>query len=196
MQKPDREEGRKRQCVGCSAFARAGFCISRGTHWTACTLMSVEDIKKELRKHLLELLKGKFAHIDLESAIKDFPASKINTRIENSPHTAWELLEHIRIAQWDIVEFSRNAAHVSPDWPEGYWPKTEGSAAEWRRSVKQILNDLQTMRDLISDERTDLFTSIPHGDGQTILREALLVADHNSYHLGQIVLLKRILEKE
>lgn len=153
------------------------------------------DEQKALREHLLELLRGESAHIDLESAIKTFPIDQINTRIENSPHTAWELLEHIRIAQWDIVEFSRNPNHVSPDFPDGLWPANEGTAGDWKKSVKQILNDLQTMRNLIADKNTDLFTPIPHGDGQTVLREALLVADHNAYHLGQLMLLKKILEK-
>lgn len=149
---------------------------------------------KLLRKHLLELLEGKSAHIGLESALKDFPLDEINTRVDGSPHTAWELLEHIRIAQWDILEFSRNAGHVSPDWPEGYWPKAEGTPNQWKKSVKQILSDLQEMRDLVADKKTDVFAKIPHGDGQTILREALLAANHNSYHLGQLVMLRKMLE--
>ena len=152
------------------------------------------DSQKELRKHLIELLDGKSAHIDLESAIKDFPADKINVRIEHSPHTAWELLEHIRIAQWDILEFSRDAKHRSPEWPDGYWPKKEGTKNEWKSSVKQILTDLKTMRSLVKDKKNDLYAPFPWGDGQTLLREALLVADHNAYHLGQLVLLKRMLE--
>ena len=115
-------------------------------------------------------------------------------RLANSPHTAWELLEHIRIAQSDILEFSRDAEHISPEFPKGYWNKNEATAEDWQNSVEQILNDLQAMRDLISDSNTDLFARIPHGSGQTLLREALLVADHNAYHLGQIVLLQRILE--
>jgi DinB family protein len=152
------------------------------------------DEQKTLREHLIELLDGRSAHVDLESAIKDFPTPKINVRIENSPHTAWELLEHIRRAQWDILEFSYNAKHESPEWPEGYWPKKKGTAKEWKRSVTQILKDLKAMRKLMADKKTDLYVRIPHGDGQTILREALLVADHNAYHLGQLLLLKRMLE--
>ena len=152
------------------------------------------DPQKELREHLIELLEGQSAHTDLESAIKDFPTDMINVRIEHSPHTAWELLEHIRIAQWDILEFSYNAKHKSPEWPEGYWPKKKGTAKEWKKSVTRILKDLKAMRKLVVDKKTDLYARIPHGDGQTILREALLVADHNAYHLGQLVLLKRMLE--
>lgn len=153
------------------------------------------DKQKELRAHLLELLGGGSAHIDLEKAVSDFPSAKINERPANSPHTAWELLEHLRIAQWDIVEFCRDAAHESPEFPDGYWPKKEGTGSDWKRSVRQILKDLQTMRDLVADVKNDLFTAIPHGGGQTLLREALLVADHNAYHLGQIMLLKKMLVK-
>lgn len=149
-----------------------------------------------MREHLLELLEGKFAHIDLETVLNDFPIEARNENLENSPHTAWELLQHIRIAQQDILEFSRDAKHISPEFPKGYWNKIEASADDWRHSVKQILSDLQAMRDLISDPETDLFAKISHGNGQTILREALLVADHNSYHLGQIVLLWRMFEQK
>lgn len=152
------------------------------------------DTQKELREHLIELLDGKSAHIDLESVIKSFPVDKMNVRIENSPHTGWELLEHIRLAQWDILEFCRDAKHESPDWPGGYWPKAEGTAKDWKRSVKQTLKDLQTMRDLVANKKIDLYAKIPHGEGQTILREALLVADHNAYHLGQVMLLRKMLE--
>ncbi|MDQ3062507.1 MAG: DinB family protein [Acidobacteriota bacterium] len=154
------------------------------------------DANKELRRHLLELLEGKSAHIDLETVLNEFPIGEINTRLENAPHTAWELLEHLRIAQHDIVEFSRDANHVSPKFPDGYWNKREAVAEDWKKSVKQIYDDLQTMRDLVSDEKTDLLAKIPHGDGQTVFREALLVADHNTYHLGQIAFLMRILEKK
>ena len=152
------------------------------------------DEQAKLREHLLELLEGKSAHIDLETAVRGFPTRHINTRIAHSPHSAWDLLEHIRIAQWDILEFSRDAEHVSPDWPAGYWPTEEGSTADWNASVEQILRDLQSMRDLVSDPATDLYAAIPHGTGQTILREAMLVADHNSYHVGQLMLLRRIFE--
>lgn len=152
------------------------------------------DTDKELRRHLLELLEGKSAHIDLETVLNEFPVEKINTRLENAPHTAWELLEHFRIAQHDIVKFSYDANHVSPTFPDGYWNKTEALADEWKNAREQILQDLQMMRDLVSDETIDLFAVIPHGDGQTVLREALLLADYNAYHLGQIAFLMRILE--
>lgn len=149
---------------------------------------------KALREHVLELLEGKSAHIDLESALKDFPLERINDNVGGSPHTAWQLLEHIRIAQWDIVDFCTNPGYKAMKWPDDYWPRDEGKPESWRRSVKQIHNDLQSMRALVSDQKTDLFAKIPHGDGQTILREALLVADHNAYHLGQLVLVEKMLK--
>jgi hypothetical protein len=153
------------------------------------------DKQKELRAHLLEFLGGGSAHIDLKAGLKDFPAGKINTRVKNSPHTAWELLEHLRLAQEDIVKFSRAAKHRSPEFPDGYWPKNKGTESEWKRSARQILKDLKTMRDMVADGKTDLFAEIPHGQGQTLLREVLLAADHNAYTLGQIMLLKKILMK-
>lgn len=149
---------------------------------------------KDLRDHLAELLAGRSAHIYIESALKDFPLDHMNERIEGSPHTAWELLEHIRIAQSDILEFSRDPAHVSPPWPDGYWPKIPGTPDAWRDSVQQIRRDLEAIKGLAADESVDLLDPIKHGDGQTVLREVLLTADHNSYHLGQLVLLRRIFE--
>lgn len=154
------------------------------------------DKQKEIRAHLRELLEGRSAHIDIETVLDEFPLEEINTRLENAPHTAWELLEHLRIAQHDIVQFSYNEKHISPKFPDGYWNKSQGTAADWKRSCEQILNDLQKMREIVSDENTDLLAKIPHGDGQTVFREAFLVADHNAYHLGQIAFLMRILEKK
>src|SRR3982751_5361398 len=127
------------------------------------------DQQKQLRDHLLELLEGKSAHIDLKSGLDDYPAEHINTRIENSPHTPWELLEHLRIAQWDIVDFCTNADYKEKKWPDDYWPNPEATPDDWRESVVQIYRDLQSMRDLVADETTDLYAKIPHGDSQTIL---------------------------
>lgn len=155
-------------------------------------------MKKEeqaLRQHLVELLKGGSAHAKFEEAVKDFPERLRGKKPEGQPHTAWRLLEHMRIAQWDIVEFSRNAKHVSPEWPEGYWPEGDAppSAAAWDKSVKQFRADLKAMQELVQDAQTDLYARIPWGDGQTILREALLVADHNAYHLGELLMVRRLL---
>jgi hypothetical protein len=148
----------------------------------------------QLRSHLLELLEGRSAHIGLEAALRGFPMNLINERPDGSPHTAWELLEHIRIAQTDILEFSRDGRHVSPDFPDGYWNRTAGGAVDWQTSTDRILSDLQAMRDLVADETIDLMAPIPHGGGQTIFREVLVLADHNSYHLGQIMLLRKMCE--
>lgn len=156
---------------------------------------STADTDKALREHLLYLLRGGGAHIDFEAVIADFPAALINRKVEHIPYTPWQVLEHMRIAQWDILEFSRDARHVSPKWPEGYWPADDANAdaATWQASVEAFRADLKTMEDLVEDSAANLFAPIPHGDGQTILREALLVADHNAYHLGVLSTLKRIL---
>ena len=150
---------------------------------------------QSLRDHLLYLLRDGGAHLSFDAAIAGIPDDMRGARVDGVPHTPWRLLEHMRIAQWDILEFSRNPRHVSPPWPEGYWP--EGShppdEAAWGRSIEAFRADLQAMQDLVADPATDLFARIPHGDGQTILREALLIADHNAYHLGQLVMLRRCL---
>ena len=150
-----------------------------------------------LRDHLLSLLQGRDAHISFDDFVKDFPAGACNRKIEGLPYTAWQVLEHIRIAQWDILEFCRNAKHVSPKWPEGYWPKPDhrGNEEVWKETSVKFRHDLKQMEDLVADPATDLFAKIPHGTGQTVLREALLVADHNGHHLGALVVMKRILKK-
>ncbi len=151
--------------------------------------------ESSLREHVVKLLRGGSAHLDFDAAIKNFPVALRGKRPLRSPHSAWELLEHLRIAQWDILEFSRDAKHQSPEWPDGYWPASPappGNAA-WSKSVRAFRQDLEAMCALVADPSTDLFARIPHGDGQTILREALLVADHNAYHLGQLVLVRKLL---
>lgn len=155
-----------------------------------------DDKDRSLREHLLYLLRGGGAHIKFDEALKDFPPDLFNRKVEGVPYTPWQLLEHMRIAQWDIVEFSRTAAHSSPKWPEGYWPDKSKEAGEedWRRSAEGFRADLRRMEALVEDESNDLYAVIPHGEGQTLLREALLVADHNAYHLGALVTLRRALE--
>ncbi len=148
-----------------------------------------------LRQHLVKLLRGKQAHVDFDRVVGGLPAKLRGAKVRGLPFTAWRLLEHMRIAQWDILEFSLNPKHVSPKWPAGYWPEGDAppSDAAWKASVAGFRRDLTAMQDLVADPATDVFARIPHGQGQTILREALLVADHNSYHLGQLVLLRRAL---
>ena len=150
---------------------------------------------RALRQHVLYLLRDGGAHLDFGSAIRGFPPSLRGRKPRGAAHTAWEILEHMRIAQWDILEFSVNPRHVSPKFPDEYWPQTAAprSAAAWTRSVKAFRADLEAMQKLVENPATDLYARIPYGDGQTLLREALLVADHNAYHLGELVLLRRLL---
>jgi hypothetical protein len=148
-----------------------------------------------LRDQVVSLLRGGNAHVTFDDAVKDLPAKFRGIKPKGAAHTAWELVEHMRIAQSDILEFSRDSKHVSPDWPEGYWPKTQKppSDAAWRKSIASIRKDREAMIDLVSDPKTDLYEDIPHGTGQNLLREALLIADHNAYHLGELVLLQRLI---
>lgn len=147
-----------------------------------------------LREHLLYLLRGGGAHVGFEAAVKDLPEALRGMRPTGAEHSSWEVLEHMRIAQSDILEFSRDAAHVSPEWPSGYWPTTpKPPAGAWEASLQRFEADLAAMCDLVQAPSTDLYARIPHGDGQTILREALLIADHNAYHLGELVLIRRLL---
>jgi hypothetical protein len=156
--------------------------------------MSADPIAA-LREHLLYLLRGGGAHLDFEKAIAGLPPTLRGVRPEGLPYSPWRLLEHLRIAQWDILRFCIDPRHVSPPWPEGYWPEGDAppDAAAWDRSVAAFRADLQQMMQLVSDPATDLFTPLPHGQGQTLLREALLTADHNAYHLGQLIVVRRLL---
>jgi hypothetical protein len=148
---------------------------------------------QSLREHVLYLLKGGGAHVTFDDAIRDWTLQLASVKIANFPHTAWMLLEHMRLAQLDILDFSRNSKHVSPPWPEGYWPKSAEPADDkaWTASMAAFKNDLRTMERLVANRKIDLYAPIPWGDGQTILREALLLADHNAYHLGQLVMLRK-----
>ena len=116
-------------------------------------------------------------------------------KVAGLSHTPWRLLEHMRLAQWDILEFCRDAKHASPPFPDGYWPQGDAPPDDeaWEKSLAAFHDDLETMIDLVGDPATELFALIPHGDGQTIFREALLIADHSAYHLGQLVALRRAL---
>ena len=151
--------------------------------------------EKALREHLLELLKGGGAHAKFDDVVANLPSDLRGKKAEELPYTFWMVLEHMRIAQWDILDFTVNPKYKSMKWPEGYWPKTEAppSAAAWNNSIKEFKKDLKAMQDLVAGPKTDLYAKIPWGEGQTVLREALLVADHNAYHLGQLVTLRRLL---
>jgi hypothetical protein len=157
---------------------------------------SQKTYDQSLRDHVLYLLRGGGAHMSVEDFLKDFPADRCDRRVQGLPYTAWQVLEHMRIAQWDILEFSRDAAHQSPEFPKGYWPSPDelGDASRWTTTSQQFRKDLEEMAALVANPATDLFASIPHGEGQTILREALLTADHNAYHLGALAVIARLVK--
>ncbi len=149
-----------------------------------------------LREHVLYLLDGGGAHLDFEKAVAGLPVELRGAKAPNIPHSPWRLVEHMRICQWDILEFSTNPDHVSPDFPDGYWPDSDAPPDDvaWDQCpCPDFHDDLEAMRQLVRDDSNDLFAKIPHGDGQTLLREALLVADHNAYHVGQLVIVRRAL---
>ena len=158
--------------------------------------MAIKESQDQLlREHVVYLLNGGGAHARFDDAVKNMPEKLRGVKPEGLPHSAWMQLEHLRLAQWDILEFSRNSKHRSPEWPKGYWPKTEAppSAAAWNKSIRQFRKDLKAMQDLVANPKTNLYARIPWGDGQTILREALLMADHNAYHVGQLIEIRRLL---
>lgn len=142
---------------------------------------------------LVKLLNGGSAHATLDDALKGLPAELRGVKPDNMPYSIWQLLEHIRIAQWDMKEFSKDGNHQSPKWPEEYWPNDAQPADDdaWDNSIKQIEDDLAGFISLLKTE--DIYQQIPHGSGQTILREALQIADHNAYHIAEIVTLRRML---
>ncbi|MGA8764842.1 MAG: DinB family protein [Candidatus Sulfotelmatobacter sp.] len=150
---------------------------------------------KSLREHLRDLLSGGGAPAKSEDVVKDLPAKLRGVKPAGMPHSPWMLVEHMRLAQWDILEFSRNPKHVSPAWPEGYWPSSAvlPSGSAWDNCLKKFSTDLKAMQALVMSVKTDLFAKIPWGDGQTVCREALLMADHNAYHVAQIVDVRRLL---
>jgi hypothetical protein len=157
--------------------------------------MTQADRDASLREHLLKLLTAEQAHLSFETAIKNFPVDRRGKRPKGADHSPWELLEHLRIAMNDILDFSINPKYKALDWPSGYWPATAAPPDEkaWDKSVRAFRKDMKSFCALISDPETDLHARIPHGDGQTMLREAMLIADHNAYHVGQLVLVKKML---
>lgn len=157
-------------------------------------VMNENNRDDSVRKHVLYLLRGGGAHMSFDDFVAGFPPDLCNRQIEGLPYTPWQVLEHMRLAQWDILEFSRDANHVSPEFPKGYWPRPDelGTPALWQQTIDAFRADLQQLQALVEDPATDLYAKIPHGDGQTILREALLTADHNAYHLGVLAAMARI----
>ena len=148
-----------------------------------------------LRNHLIALMGEPQAHVTFDQAIAGLSPRLYGKKPDGLDLTPWRLLEHLRIAQWDILEFCRNRRYRSPKWPEGYWPESDAPRKmdDWKRSVAQCRRDLKAMQALVADPETDLFAHIPWGSGQTILREAMLLADHNAYHIGQMVTVRKVL---
>lgn len=149
-----------------------------------------------LRDHLLYLLQGGGAHADFEAGIADLPPGLRGAVPENVPYSAWQLLEHMRLCQWDILEYCRDPDHVTPPWPDGFWPESPAppDARAWGRSLDHWRADMQSMQELVADPANDPLKPLPWGEaGHTLMREALLVADHNAYHLGQLVVVRRLL---
>ena len=149
-----------------------------------------------LREELVQLLRGGNAHVDTLSALKDFPPKLYGTKPQNSPHSAWELLEHMRIALRDIYDFSTSDKYVEKKFPDDYWPETAEppSKEDWDQSVRALKEDLEAFEELIRNPDSNLYAQIPWGNKEhTLLREVLVAADHNSYHTGELVFLRRIL---
>jgi len=149
----------------------------------------------DLRRHLIAMLQGSDAHINFEDAVKGFPIERAGIRPEGLPHSAWELLEHLRIAQADIVLFSQGRDYVELKWPDEYWPPSAAPNDKrgWEASVEAVVRDMAQFIEMLRDERRDLLAPFPWGDGQTLLREALLIGDHNSYHTGQLMVVRRLI---
>jgi uncharacterized damage-inducible protein DinB len=156
-------------------------------------VFGVNDHHKALIAELTKLLQGGGAHVSLKDSLKGLPTAMRGVVTSELPYSIWQIVEHIRIAQWDMLEFSKDGAHESPKWPDEYWPKEAAppSDAAWRKSIKQIESDLEEFISLM--KKADLYTKIPHGTGQTVLREALQIADHNAYHTAEIVVIRRLL---
>lgn len=151
---------------------------------------------KVLREQLLELLQGGSAHAPLREAVADVPADKINSRAPGIPYSLWDLAEHMRLTQYDILDFIRNPDYESRKWPDEYWPPKDKKANEaaWNETIDQFEDDLAALQAIVRDPKTDFTAPLPHAPTYTILREILLAADHTAYHTGQIVVLRRALE--
>lgn len=147
------------------------------------------------REQLRALLHGDNAHMSFSDAVAQFPTEYMNKMPPNVSYTPWHLLEHLRITQWDILDFIRNSHYVAPAWPEDYWPAQDAKADEaaWQHTCTAFQSDLQALEQIVTDPRTDLYTPLPHGTGQTIFREILLVVDHNSYHIGEFAILRQVM---
>ena len=152
-------------------------------------------MSKSVRELLLEQLEGKHAHVDFNQAVQGLTYKQAGIKVEGLPHTIWQLIEHIRISQWDIIDFSKNPDYEEMNWPDNYWPESPGpeSKEQFEESIQAVRKGIEEMRDMIRNPENDLQDPFPHGSGQTLFREAILIIDHNSYHIGQIVQIRRLL---
>jgi hypothetical protein len=153
------------------------------------------DKDKRLRKELLDLLRGGNAHMDFDDAVSGFPMDKINTKVPGSSYLVWHVLFHMQVVQWDILEFVRNPGYESPDFPDGYWPGKDEPAtpARWDEIVDKFRSDRSALEEMVEDPDTDFLKPLPHAREYTVFREILLAADHNAFHTGELVVLRRVL---
>ncbi|MFW0718256.1 DinB family protein [Pedobacter sp. N23S346] len=142
---------------------------------------------------LKKLLNGGGAHVGFKDAVKELPFSALGEKPHGLPYSIWQLASHIKIAQWDMLEFSKDGSHQSPKWPDDYWPKetAPSNEQEWTDTLAAIDQDLESFINLL--DSSDIYSAIPHGNGQTVLREAFQIADHNAYHIAEIVVIRRLL---
>ncbi len=154
-----------------------------------------KTVEELLRAHVLAQLKGGEAHVEFDRAVAKLPSNLRGAKPPGQPHTPWRLVEHMRITQNDILEFSKDARHKSPKWPDEYWPAGDAppDEAAWERTIEEFKADRKELEAMVKDPANDLVAPLPHGKGQTLLREALLVVDHTSYHIGQLIIVRRLL---
>lgn len=147
-----------------------------------------------IRKQLVKFLNGNLAHMTIKEAASDFPLGKINEKFPNGIYTPWHLLEHIRLTQWDILDFCQNPNYQEPQWPQDYWPNESALAApkQWKETLRLINHDLEVLTKITMNKKTDLYSPIPWGDGQTIFREIIMVVDHNAYHIGEFAIMRQV----
>ncbi len=150
---------------------------------------------QSLREHLMYVLKGEGAHAGFDATVKELPPALRGKRPEGLPHSPWELLEHMRLAQKDILEYTRNPGHVSLEFPSGYWPATPAPADDsaWNKCIEDFRADVENLAAMVEDASNDLLAPLAHAKGTSIMGQVLLAADHNAYHLGQLVLVRRML---
>jgi len=148
-----------------------------------------------LIENIVDLIEKGNAHVSLDDALENIPFALLGEKPGSLPYSIWQIVEHIRIAQWDILEFSRNAKHISPQWPDGYWPKepVPKSKDAWNKCIEQIDADRKSFIELIKNAGDNLYEPFDYGTGQSLLKEALVLADHNSYHTGEIIIIRRLL---